>query len=91
MSNPRVIDNDKDEITVTLDGRELRGWPYKDGAERRAKMLAALEYVEGWREASDRLRSVIKAAMQRLNESGTGEMDVVETIHATHAILANET
>jgi hypothetical protein len=35
----------------------------------------------------ERLRAIIDAAMQRLNESGTGEMGVVETIHATHDIL----
>lgn len=48
MTNPRVVDDDKDQITVTLDGRELRGWSYKDDTERRMKMLAAREYVEGW-------------------------------------------
>jgi hypothetical protein len=45
---PRVTDNDKDEITVTLDGQELRGWSYASDSERRIKMLAAREYVEGW-------------------------------------------
>lgn len=52
---PRVTDNDRDEITVTLGARELRGYSYASDAERRAKMLAAREYVEGWhdgREAS---------------------------------------
>ena len=54
---PRVTDDDKSEIKVTFKGRELRGWSYKDDAERRAKMLAAREYVEGWcdgREAAQR-------------------------------------
>lgn len=46
--NPTVIDNDKDEITVSLDGQELRGWSYANDAERRQKMLQAREYVEGW-------------------------------------------
>jgi hypothetical protein len=46
--NPRVIDNDRDEITVTLDGKELRGWSYSNEAERRTKMLQAWEYVEGY-------------------------------------------
>jgi hypothetical protein len=45
---PRVTDNDKNEITVSLDGRELRGWSYASDVERRAKMLCAREYVEGW-------------------------------------------
>lgn len=46
--NPRVVDNDKDEVTVSLDGRELRGWSYATDDERRQKMLQAREYVEGW-------------------------------------------
>ena len=45
---PRVIDFDDGEISVRLDGKELRGWSYKDDAERRVKMTAAREYVEGW-------------------------------------------
>jgi hypothetical protein len=45
---PRVIDNDKNEIIVSLDGKELRGWSYFNDAERRQKMLQAREYVEGW-------------------------------------------
>lgn len=51
MTNPRVIDFDDGEISVRLDGKELRGWSYKDDAERRIKMLAAREYVEGWCDA----------------------------------------
>lgn len=47
-SNPRVSDNDRDEITVTLDGKELRGWSYSSEQERRTKMRAAREYVEGY-------------------------------------------
>lgn len=46
--SPRVTDNDRDEITVTLDGREIRGWSYRDEAERRVKMIAAREFCEGW-------------------------------------------
>ena len=46
--NPRVIDNDRDEITVILDGKEIRGWSYATDAERRMKMLAAREFVDGW-------------------------------------------
>jgi hypothetical protein len=50
---PRVIDFDDGEISVRLDGKELRGWSYKDDAERRIKMLAAREYVEGWCDGLD--------------------------------------
>lgn len=46
--NPRVSDNDQGEITVSLDGKELRAWSYANEDERRAKMLMAREYVEGW-------------------------------------------
>lgn len=48
---PRVHDNDRDEITVTLDGKEIRGWSYESEAERRVKMLAAREFCEGWSQA----------------------------------------
>lgn len=51
MSEPRVHDNDRDEITVTLDGKEIRGWSYGNEAERRVKMLAAREFCEGWFQA----------------------------------------
>lgn len=53
MTNPRVTDNDAGEITVALNGRELRGWSYASDGERRAKMLAAREYVEGWCDGRD--------------------------------------
>lgn len=53
---PTVIDNDKDEITVSFEGRELRGWSYKDDAERRTKMLAAHEYAEGWFQGLARMK-----------------------------------
>ena len=45
---PKVIDFDDGERSVRLDGKELRGWSYKEDTERRVKMLAAREYVEGW-------------------------------------------
>lgn len=51
--NPRVTDNDKGEITVSLAGRELRGWSYASGAERCQKMLQAREYIEGWCDGRD--------------------------------------
>ncbi len=47
-ATPRVSDDDKDAITVSLDGRELRGWSYANEEARRQKMLQAREYVEGW-------------------------------------------
>jgi hypothetical protein len=52
-TQPRVVDDDSDEIKVTFRGRELRGWSYKDDAERRQKMLQAREYVEGWCDGRD--------------------------------------
>lgn len=53
MMTPRVIDNDRDEITVTLDGKEIRGWTYDTEDTRRTKMLAAREFVEGWFQATE--------------------------------------
>lgn len=52
--NPRVIDFDDGEIQVRFNGIELRGWSYADDAERRTKILAAREYVEGWCDARER-------------------------------------
>lgn len=49
----RVTDNDNDEITVALEGKELRGWSYANDAERRQKMVQAREYVEGWCDGKD--------------------------------------
>jgi hypothetical protein len=51
--SPRVVDDDKDQITVTLNGKELRGWSYASDDERRQKMLQAREYVEGWCDGRD--------------------------------------
>lgn len=56
-ASPRVADNDRDEITVKLDGRELRGWSYESEAERRTKMLAAREFCEGWLAGSEAARA----------------------------------
>lgn len=53
LQNPRVTDNDRGEITVSLDGKELRGWSYSSDNERRLKMLCAQEFVEGLYVRSD--------------------------------------
>lgn len=58
--NPRVTDNDSGEITVLLAGRELRGWSYASDDERRLKMTAAREYVEGWCDARGDLAGLVK-------------------------------
>ena len=52
-SQPRVTDDDVGGITVTFNGRELRGWSYASDDERRTKMLAPREYVEGWCDGRD--------------------------------------
>lgn len=49
-----IIDNDKDEITASLDGKEVYVWSYKDRAERRIKMLLAHAFAEGWFQAERR-------------------------------------
>lgn len=56
-TSPRVVDNDRDEITVTLDGKEIRGWSYATETERRVKMLAAREFCEGWFHALNQERA----------------------------------
>lgn len=54
MTDFRVKDNDKDEITVMDGDREVRGWSYANDIERRAKMLCAREFVEGWYQGDGR-------------------------------------
>ena len=53
MPSPKIVDNDKDEISAVVLGKEIRGWSYKDDAERRIKMLAAQEFAEGWFQAQN--------------------------------------
>ena len=50
-ASPKISDNDHGEISATVFGKEIRGWSYKDDAERRIKMLAAQEFAEGWFQA----------------------------------------
>jgi hypothetical protein len=59
MHNPHVADNDKGEITVSLHGAELRGWSYKDDAERRTKMQMAHEFAEGIFVAKKRIKNSV--------------------------------
>ena len=72
MEQPRVKDNDRDEITVTLDGKELRGWSYRDESERRVKMLAAREFCEGWFQASRSPDPRLAMAREALEEIARG-------------------
>lgn len=48
------------------------------------------EQTAEWNGAAliEKYEAAIDAAMQRLNESGTGEMGLLDTIHATHKILS---
>ena len=48
-----IIDNDKDEVHVTINGNVVRSWSYADDTERRIKMRLALEYIAGWRDAEE--------------------------------------
>ena len=67
MTTPRVKDNDRDEITVTLDGKEIRGWSYENEAERRVKIGKAREFVEGWLECA---KANSNAALKKALEEG---------------------
>lgn len=63
---PRVTDDDKDQITVDLNGRQLRGWSYSNDAERRQKMLQAREFAEGWFQAAEHLRGELEYAYRAI-------------------------
>jgi hypothetical protein len=98
--NPRVTDDDKSEITVSFNGKEIRGWSYKDEAERRMKMLAAHEYVEGWCNMRDRLKFSVDARLndylcemkEGYDDSITGfneAWDIVRAMFAEYAALTS--
>ncbi|WP_127524643.1 hypothetical protein [Mesorhizobium sp. Z1-4] len=72
MSTPRIIDNNRDEITATLDGKEIRGWSYATDVERRTKMLAAREFCEGWYQATKRALAIID---EEYDEAPSGTYD----------------
>lgn len=67
---PRITDNDRDEITATLDGKEIRGWSYTSDAERRAKMLAAHEFAEGYYQAVQTLTLPAAGVMDEMVDAG---------------------
>ena len=54
MSDLRVKDNDRAEITVMDGDKEVRGWSYANYQERHVKMLCAREFVEGWYQGDGR-------------------------------------
>jgi hypothetical protein len=56
---PYLTDNDKGNISVTLNGLELRGWIYANDEERRQKMIQAREYIEGWCDGRDSVQMKI--------------------------------
>lgn len=66
---PTVTDGDDGEITVSLNGVELRGWSYADDPTRRAKMLMARDYVEGW---CDGLKYAAKIADTQADDDDHG-------------------
>lgn len=80
MAHPRVTDNDRDEITVSLDWRQLRGWSYATDAERRHGMLQAREYVEGWCDAFRETRPQLEDAVQKLNLANSGGLTLLYDI-----------
>ena len=66
MTQLRLTDNDKGEITVSLDGVEIRGWAYASDDERRLKMRLAHEFAEGWFHAAERLHGELEYAYRAI-------------------------
>lgn len=83
--NPRVTDNDQGEITVSLDDKELRGWSYANDTERRAKMLLAREYVEGY---CDGKESTERRAEKWFNKACENQALRMVAEAGTNAIMA---
>jgi hypothetical protein len=61
-----VTDNDRNTISITLNGKELRAFYYYDESERRMKMLMAREYVEGWCDGSRAVEQLVEVAFEKL-------------------------
>ena len=53
LNRPRVYDNDRGTVLVSLHGRQIRAWSYQNDSERRLKMMYAREYIEGWCDGRD--------------------------------------
>ncbi|MDI1266819.1 MAG: hypothetical protein PS018_26500 [bacterium] len=68
MPAPKITDNDRDEITASINGDEIRAWEYHSETERRTKMLAAKEFAEGWYQAMERA-SRVRAALEDIAAS----------------------
>jgi hypothetical protein len=62
-----LIDDDKGNVTVTLDGAILRSWVYVGDTARRTKMLCAHEYIdgylEGWGDGCDAVLEEVRKAV----------------------------
>jgi hypothetical protein len=54
MKAPKIIDDDRSQISAEIDGVSVRGWLYRSAEERRVKMLMAREFAEGWYQAMKR-------------------------------------
>lgn len=78
MPDPRITDNDAGEITATVNDQEVRGWSYKNDAERRLKMQLAHEFAEGWFQAKPYptdLEQRLRNAEWQLTNSGFQRCD----------------
>ena len=49
---PKLIDNGRGAVIVTVDGRQVRGFSYQGDSERALKMRLAREFIEGWVEGA---------------------------------------
>ena len=54
ITRPRVTDNGRGAVIVTLEGRQIRLWTYQAHESRRKKMMYAREFIEGWIEGNQR-------------------------------------
>jgi len=48
MNRPKIIDNDRDTISVMLGDQELQAWLYTDRADYREKMRHAHYFCDGF-------------------------------------------
>lgn len=48
MTRPKMVDNDKETITISVDGETKMSWFYANADDRREKMRCAYYWCDGF-------------------------------------------
>lgn len=89
---PRVVDNDRDTISVMLGDEVLHGWRYGGPTTRSMHFRDATAFVAGWNAASKRVapRSEIQIEKMRMAVERAAPPAVVEAARAVLALRVGD-